>query len=156
MKRILIVYFSKFGNTKLVADRVAKTAAEKSGSAEFVHLISSDELELGDLAGTDLVIMGSPTHNVNLPKGVKPVIEGLPRKSLKGVTFAAFDTSYKMSWWLNRFTAAKRLARKLRQLGGKRLVAPETFHVMEREGPLYPGELERAEHWTSSIFAAAG
>jgi hypothetical protein len=57
-----------------------------------------------------------------------------------------------MSWWLNHFTAAKRLARKLTKLGGKRLVPPETFHVTEREGPLFDGELERAETWAAEVL----
>jgi flavodoxin len=156
VKQVLIVYFSKFGNTKIVAEKIAQTVTEMLGSAVSIRLISSDELVVSDLSDTDLVIMGAPTHNMNLPKSVRPIIEGLPRKSLMGIPFAAFDTSYKMSWWLNYFTAAKRLARKLRKLGGKRLVPPETFHVIEREGPLYRGELERAENWTKSILGAAG
>lgn len=156
MKKVLIVYFSKFGNTKIVAEKITQTTGEKLGSAVSIRLISSDELVVSDLSDTDLLIMGTPTHKMNLPKDIRPIIEGLPRKSLKGIPFAAFDTSYKMSWWLNHFTAAKRLARKLRKLGGKRLVPPETFHVTECEGPLYNGELERAENWTNSILAAVG
>ena len=53
---------------------------------------------------------------------------------------------------LARFTAARRLAHKLRKLGGKRVVRPETFHVVEREGPLYDGEIERAGAWAASIL----
>jgi hypothetical protein len=57
-----------------------------------------------------------------------------------------------MSWWLNQFTASNRLAKKLRKLGGKLVVPPEIFHVMEREGPLYEGEIERAQTWAASIL----
>jgi len=57
-----------------------------------------------------------------------------------------------MSPWLEPFTASKRLSGKLRKLGGKRLVPPETFHVVEREGPLYDGELERAMEWALSLL----
>ena len=58
---------------------------------------------------------------------------------------AAFDTSYKMSGFMARFTAAKKLDEKLRKLGGRRVVSPETFHVVACEGPLVEGELDRAE-----------
>jgi hypothetical protein len=69
------------------------------------------------------------------------------------VCIAAFDTSYKMSAFLARFTAAKRIDRKLRKLGGKRLVPPETFHVHEHhEGPLFDGEIERAKDWAESML----
>jgi len=89
---------------------------------------------------------------MNLPEAVRPVFENLPRRILRGVPTAAFDTSYEMSALLARFTAAKRLDGKLRKLGGKRLVAPETFLVhRHHEGPLYDGEIERAQRWAESI-----
>ena len=111
MKQVLIVYFSKFVVTQMVAERVAQTVAGKLASADSVQLINSSELDTSDLGVTDLVIMGNPTYNMNLPKVVKEVIEGLPRKSIKGVRFTAFDTSHKMSWWLDHFTAAMQIAR---------------------------------------------
>ena len=70
---------------------------------------------------------------------------------MHGTPGAAFDTSYKMSALLARFTAARKLARKLRNLGGKLVLPPETFHVEESEGPLYEGEVERAQAWAASI-----
>jgi flavodoxin len=148
----LIVYFSKFGNTKMVAQAVGKTL-EKGGD---VQIVGSEELAVADFDGVDLVVMGSPTHKMNLPKAVRPVFERLPIGILKGKLVATFDTSYKMSWWLNHFTAGKRLAQKLRKLGGKAIVPPEIFHVIEREGPLYDGEIERAIGWAVLILERGG
>ena len=115
-------------------------------------IVMGDRLTVSDLDGVDLVVMGSPTHRMNLPEAVRPVFEALPRRVLRGAPVAAFDTSYKMSAWLARFTAAPKLAQKLRKLGGKRVVPPETFHVVEREGPLYDGEIERAKAWAEVIL----
>ena len=144
----LVVYFSKFGNTQKLAEAIA----ERLISNGNVRTISSDDLTINDMKDIDLVVMGSPTHNMNLPKSVKPVFENLPKRTLPGIPVAAFDTSYKMSWWLNHFTASKRLAKKLRKLGGKIVLPPEIFHVMEREGPLYEGEIERAQDWVELIL----
>lgn len=144
----LIVYFSKFGNTQRIAEAIAETLR----TAGPVQVITLDQLAVSDLEGVDLVVMGSPTHRMNLPEAVRPVFETLPRRVLRGTPVAAFDTSYKMSPLLARFTAAWRLAQKLRKLGGKRVVRPETFHVVEREGPLYDGEIERARAWAASIL----
>jgi len=55
-----------------------------------------------------------------LPETVRPVFENLPRKVLLGKAVAAFDTSYKMSPFLTRFTAGKKLAGKLRKLAACR------------------------------------
>lgn len=146
--KTLVVYFSKFGNTQKVAEAIAKRI-ESQGT---VQTIRSDELTVSVMQEVDLVVMGSPTHNMNLPKAVQLVFENLPKRFLPGTPVAAFDTSYKMSPILSRFTAAKKLAKKLRKLGGKRIVPPETFHVMEREGSLYEGEIERAQAWATSII----
>jgi flavodoxin len=149
----LVVYHSEFGNTRQVAEAVAE-AFQGAGAA---RTLSTDRLTAADLESVDLVVMGTPTHKMNLPQAVRPVFEKLPRRILRGVPVAAFDTSYKMSAFLARFTAAKRLDRKLRKLGGKRLVPPETFYVQEHhEGPLYEGEIERARRWAESILAQLG
>ena len=143
----LVIHYSKFGNTKKVAEAMA-AALEPKGSAQVVSL---DALTPADFQEADLVIMGSPTHRMNLPEDVRIKLRTLPRKSLRGKKMAAFDTSYKMSGWLNLLTASKKLSRKLKRLGGKRVVPPETFHVMESKGPLYDGEIERAQNWARLI-----
>ncbi len=140
----LVVYFSKFGNTQKVAETIAQVLE--------CSAIPVDQLTTEALSGADLVVMGTPTHRMNLPEDVRPVFERLPRRVLKGKPVAAFDTSYKMKAWLQAFTAAKKLNQKLRKLGGKRLLPPETFLVMERQGPLYDGEIERAKAWAKTIL----
>ncbi len=150
MMNALVIYHSQFGNTRQVADAIARVF-EGTGAARTV---SADQLAAADLQGVDLVVMGTPTHKMNLPEAVRPVFEQLPRRILRGVPIAAFDTSYEMSAFLARFTAAKRIDQKLRKLGGKRLVRPETFHVHHHhEGPLCDGEIERAKTWADSILA---
>ena len=144
----LVVYFSKFGHTQKIAHVVADTFADHVD----VKTISSDQLTAGQLKEADLVVMGTPTHNMNLPKAILPVFEKLPKKVLPGTPVAAFDTSYKMSAILSRFTAAKKLIKRLHKLGGRRIIPAETFHVIAREGPLYEGELERAQQWANSIL----
>jgi len=148
--KALVVYHSQFGNTRQVAEAIAGVLEGVGGA----RILSAEQLTAVDLQGVDLVVMGTPTHKMNLPQAVRPVFENLPRRILRGVPIAAFDTSYKMSGFLARFTAAKRVDRKLRKLGGKRLLPPETFHVKEHhEGPLYDGEIERAKRWAESILA---
>jgi flavodoxin len=131
---------------------VAEAIAEPLEAAGFARVISSNQLTASDLHNADLVVMGSPTHCMNLPEAVRPVFDTLPRRVLRDTPIAAFDTSYKMSWLLARFTAARKLDKKLRKLGGKRVVPPESFFVEEREGPLCGGEIERARAWSGSIL----
>jgi flavodoxin len=148
----LVVYFSQFGNTQVIAEGIA----EGLRSAGPVRLLRLDQLTVSDVQDVDLVIVGSPTHRMNLPEAIRPLLGALPRSILRGTPVAVFDTSSRMSPWLACFTAARKLAHKLRKLGGKRVVPPETFHVVEREGPVYDGEIERAMAWAASILERIG
>jgi flavodoxin len=149
----LVIYYSQFGNTKKVAEAIAEVLRQ-AGTA---RTISVEKLTAADLEGVDLVVMGSPTHSMNLPEAVRPVFDELPKRALRGAAVVAFDTSYKISGFLARMTAAKRLDRNLRKLGGKRLMAPETFFVKKEEGyPLYDGEIERARRWAQEIVERLG
>ncbi|MFO7742789.1 MAG: flavodoxin family protein [Anaerolineae bacterium] len=150
--RSLVVYYSLFGNTQ----RIAEVIAERLEEEGHVRVVGADQLTTSDLDGVDLVVLGSPTHRMNVPETVRPVLERLPKGALQGASVAAFDTSYKMSALLSRFTAVPKLARRLRKLGGTPLVPPETFHVLGREGPPYDGEIERARAWADSILAGLG
>lgn len=142
-----IMYFSKFGNTQKIAEAIAE-ALDSTGS---LHAVTFEDVDLSQLQEMDLLVMGAPTHRMNLPDALRQAFESWPRRCLRGIPVAAFDTSYKMSWWLARFTAARKLDRRLRKLGGKRVAGPETFYVEGREGPLYEREIERAQAWAAAI-----
>jgi len=153
--KTLVVYFSKFGNTQLVAKTIADHLVNQNGNgnkvSDEVRTIDCDKLDATQFKNVDLVVMGTPTHNMNLPKVVSPIFKALPKRCLKGVKYAVFDTSYEMNWFFNKFTAAKRLSQKLRKLGGKPVLPPQTFIVLDREGPLGDGELNRAVFWADEI-----
>ncbi|MFC2029384.1 flavodoxin family protein [Chloroflexota bacterium] len=151
----LIVYYSDFGNTKKLAEKIAESPAEE-GQA---HVVSTDQLTAADLRDTDLAVMGSPTHYQNLPKIFQAALETLPRGALEGKAVAAFDTSVETWGPLMRLTAAHKLLRKMRKLGGRQAAKPETFLVKQRdredEGQhdlLYDGEVERARDWATALL----
>ena len=151
----LVVYYSDFGNTKRLAEEMAETAA----GAGQARLVSIQELTASDLGETELVVMGSPTHYQNLPKVFREALEPFPRGALAGRSVAAFDTSVEAWGPLMRLTAAHRLQRKLRKLGGKPVAKAETFLVKEREREeegeqdlLYDGEVDHARDWAASIL----
>ena len=64
--KTVVVYFSKFGNTELVAE----TIAEGLGGNGPVYVLNADAMAARDLEGVDLVVMGTPTHKMNLPEPV--------------------------------------------------------------------------------------
>jgi flavodoxin len=148
--KALIVYYSKFGNTQKIAEAIAAKLAHEAD----VVVMRFEELASADLQDADLIVVGSPTQQMSLPQPVRDALAALPPDSLRDTPTAAFDTSHETSEWLAWLTAANKLERRLAELGGRPIVQPETFHVMEREGPLEEGELERARLWVDLILEA--
>jgi len=156
--RTLIVYFSKFGNTRKLAEAMAETM-KQAGDA---RVIAIDQLSANDFEGVDLVLMGTPTHALSVPPEVRAVLDALPLSVLTGKSVAAFDTTVR--WWpLRHFRASPRLLAHLTRLGGRRLARPETFFVRtkgEENAPepnlLFKGELDRARKWAARLLKQSG
>ncbi len=152
--RTLIVYFSKFGNTKKLAEIVAEAMKGAGGT----RLISIDQLAASDFEGIDLVVMGTPTHGFTVPQEVRAVLDALPQGCLAGKSAAVFDTTVR-AWPLRRMRASPKLLDQLSRLGGKPVAPPETFYVWARNPQktgeidlLREGELERARQWAAGLL----
>ena len=152
--RALIVYVSKFGNTK----RVVQAIADAMKQTADIRVVSIDQLAASDFAGVDLVVAGSPTHGFTIPESVRSALAALPPGILSGKSVAAFDTTVR-PWPLRLFRAAPKLLRQLSQLGGRPVACPQTFFVQtgstqgtgERD-LLLAGQIERAQEWTDQIL----
>ena len=152
--KTLIVHFSKFGNTKKVAQALAD-AMKKAGEA---RVVSIDRLTTLDLEGVDLLVMGSPTHGFTVPESVRFALAALPPGILAGKSVAAFDTTVR-PWPLRVFRASPKLLRQLSQLGGKPVARPQTLFVQTRSTQgtgehdlLLEGQIERAQEWAGQIL----
>jgi flavodoxin len=146
--KTLVTYDSYFINTQKVAEAVAEGLEHAGFQVMFERIYQVDFNAISDI---DLLVVGSPTHNQGMPRPVKSVLKKLPKGILDGKQVIAFDTRYKM---LARKSgsAAKQILKLLERLGGNPAALPESFFVQERRGPLYPGELERAQAWAAGIL----
>jgi flavodoxin len=151
----VIAYFSRFGNTQLLAETMGQAITEHLAGDGQVRVVSIDQLAALDLAGVDLLVVGSPTHRMNLPEALRPILRDLPRRLLRGKAVAAFDTSYRLNWFLAQLTAGKQLDSRLRRLGGRHVATPETFVMAGRQGPPADGEIERAKGWAVGVLRSA-
>ncbi len=88
------------------------------------------------------------------------LLERLAGDGLRDVKVAAFDTRFKADEVESRLTrfvvrkggyAAPRIAEQLEKAGGTLAAPPEGFFVVEKEGPLREGELERAAAWGAAL-----
>ena len=171
--RALVVYESVYGNTRAVAEAIADGLEPLDG----VDVKSVYETADSDPDEVDLLVVGGPTHmhglssslsrrlaiqageedGVEIEPGARDqrgLRQWLAERSGSGRKAAAFDTRLDRSPTLTG-VAARGIARRLHG-GGYELVAkPESFLVEDAEGPLAPGELDRAREWGAKLAAAA-
>jgi flavodoxin len=153
--KTFVIYDSAFGNTRQIAQAIGNAL----GSANEVEVHQVNEVQPEQLAGLELLVVGSPTQKFRPLPTMTNLLQRIPPNSLNGVKVAAFDTRISVketkSAILNFFVklsgpaayAAKHIADGLKKSGGELIVPPEGFLVDGTKGPLKPGELERAADW---------
>ncbi len=151
--RSLVVHDSQYGNTKLIAEAIG-SALETVGRVFVMHC---SDVQPGDLMGINRLIVGSPTQQLTATPTVMNWIKTIPRNGLKGVKAAAFDTRFTeeminsikvLPFFVRIFGyAARPISDKLEKKGAEIALPPEGFYVIDTEGPLLEGELERASEW---------
>jgi multimeric flavodoxin WrbA len=170
--KIAVVYESIYGNTAAVAQAVAE-GLRALGEVD-VRAVGDESVE------ADLLVVGAPTHAHGLPSsmtrkaieaaaeeaeakgdpldyqptaGMRKFLERLPE--VDGTAAACFDTRFDKSRILTG-SAAKTMARRLGHRGYSIVAEPESFFVLDAEGPLREGELDRASRWGASLGTAVG
>ncbi len=163
--RALVVYDSFFGNT----EQIARAIGNALGSPDHVQVSRVSELKPAQLAGLDLVLVGSPTRGFRPTPAIAEWIKSIPADGLQRVRVTAFDTRIattdigpaplRIMVKLGGY-AATPIAEMLKKKGGDLFMPPEGFFVKGEQGPLKEGELGRAADWArrcqSEIAPARG
>jgi flavodoxin len=145
----LVVYESTYGNTEKIARAIGAALADHGPT----EVRPSTEAEVIP-PGTDLLVVGGPTHAHGMDKSLKAYLDRLPAAAVAGIAVAAFDT--RLGWpAVLSGSAARGIAKQLGRKGGRRLVEPGSFVVEGGEGPLAEGELARATAWAEELAGAA-
>lgn len=154
--RVGIVYDSVFGNTA----QIAKAIAAGLEAAHEVSVLAVADSGAFDASGLDLLIVGSPTRGFRPTPAIAEFVSGLAGAS--GRRAAAFDTRLNpddihpapLRWVVEAGGyAADRIASDLEEKGYVLKAPHGGFLVAGTEGPLMPGEAERATTWAQSLAA---
>jgi flavorubredoxin len=90
VNKILILYYSRTGNT----EKMAKAVAEGAKNAGNPDVELNYYVEAEELASFDAILMGAPTYHHDMPIDMKKLFEEAAAKdiSLKGKVGAAFGS----------------------------------------------------------------
>ncbi|MFX0097897.1 MAG: flavodoxin family protein [Candidatus Hodarchaeota archaeon] len=86
----IIIYESKYGNTKAVAERIIEGI--KSVSRIDFDLRTQKEIKPISVAGYDIIALGSPNHMGKATRGMRKFIEKIGKLELQGKKGFLFDT----------------------------------------------------------------
>lgn len=159
----VVIYESMFGNTKRIAEAVARGLSGHM-TVTTTPVTASDAAAL---SASDLLVIGAPTHALTLPTpstrrqaigysddeidistGLREFVMSLPAGSDRPV--AVFDTRHRRMRYLPG--SAARAAGRMLSTAGYRLLAPKlSFYVAGMAGPLLPGEVDRAVDWGEQL-----
>ena len=165
-KKALVVYESMFGNTEQVAQAIGAGLAD----ALEVEVVEVGDAPVEPGPEVTLVVAGGPTHAFGMTReatradaielgaehgarefGLREWIDQLPKRH-HAPSLATFDT--RTTGRRRKPGSAARAAERAARRHGYDAAAPaESFYVLDTDGPLVDGELERAADWGRDLIA---
>ena len=147
MARVIVVYETKYGNTRIAAEEIIGGMGEVSGIE--VHLCQPKELDWDSITGYDAIIIGSPTHAGRPTMGIRRFIGRLGKLRIEGKMTAVFDLRLSPA---SGHVVARMEKQIAKDVPGLKLLAPGiSLQVTGIKGPLAEGELLRCREFGQKI-----
>ncbi|MFC2020806.1 flavodoxin family protein [Chloroflexota bacterium] len=147
MAKVIIVYESKYGNTRLVAESIAE--GMKKGSKTEVVLSELKETDLSKMGDYDAILVGSPNHIGTATRSIRKFIDQLGALGLENMPVAFFDTYMGKDYE----KAVRKMETRLnKKTPGLNLIAPGlSVRVDGMKGPVTEGELPKSREFGARI-----
>lgn len=141
MKKVLVVFDTKFGNTEQVGREIA-AGIEETGAAEC-KVIGIKDIDAEDFSIYDGVLFGGPVHAFRATRGIKGAIKNAADKGLDGKLVSSFDTHQSPG---HKGNAARQIEGEIvKKAPGAKIFSPGlSARVDGYEGPLNAAEPARA------------
>ena len=149
MKRVIITYESKYGNTKRVAETIAEGMREARGVE--ITLSRVKEVDFDKIPEYDAILIGSPNHMGGPVGSVKRFIDKLGKLNLKGKQFAVFDTYIGKDYEKAVGKMEKRIRDKIPE--AELIVSGLSGRVKGMKGPILAEELSRCKDFGRKVGA---
>ncbi len=149
LAKVIVIYESKYGNTKLVAEEIVEGMREVEGIE--VALSELKEVDLDKILDYHAILIGSPNHFGGPTRSIKKFIDRLGKLTLKKRVFAVFDTYIKRDLEKAVKKMEKRIKEKVPE--SKLLVPGLSIKIQGMKGPILEEDLPRCKEFGSKIAA---
>ena len=139
MVKVFVVYDTKYGNTKLVAEKIV----EGMKKVEEMEITMTDvkEADPRKAADYDAILIGSPTHFGGPARGINKFIDKLGKLDLKVKWVTVFDTYLKADFEKSVKKMENRIGEKVPGL--KLIASGLSIRVDDMKGPVTDGEFPK-------------
>jgi flavodoxin len=147
--KVFIIYDSKYGNTKIVAENIFENLKQVEGIEADIGY--AKELDLQKLICYDALIIGAPNHMGRPTRTIQKLIEEMSKLDLKAKNAAVFGT------YSGRLRPIDRAVKKMEINLGKKLLnlkilSPSlSTKVKGVTGPIAEGELSKVKEFGNRI-----
>jgi len=146
---VYVVYDSKYGNTKLVAENILKVIREVEGIKAAIGYVK--EVDAEEVANYDVIFLGTPNHMGRPSRTMTKFVDKLAEIDLKVKDVAVFGT------YAGRIRTVDRAVKKLEKMVKKKLpnvnlISPTlSVRVNGVTGPIVEGELPKCVDFGKKI-----
>lgn len=147
--KVFVVYDSKYGNTRRVAEQIVEGLRQVEGVEASVGCVK--ELDNQKLFGYNALIIGAPNHMGKPSWTITKFIDGLADVKLNAEWAAAFDTYFQRGRYFEK--AMRKLEKNINErLPNLKLIKPGlSVKVNGVNGPIADGELPKAKEFGKKI-----
>jgi flavorubredoxin len=147
MVKVLVVYDTKYGNTKLVAEKIMEGISEVEGVETAISDV--EEVNLENVADSDAILIGSLNHIGTPARSIRKFIDKLGKLDLKAKWVAVFDTYLGGDFEKAVKKMEKRIGEKV---PGLKLIIPGlSIKVGGMKEPIVEGELPKCKDFGRKI-----
>ncbi len=141
MKKAIVIYATRFGNTEKIARALAQGMETQGVKVDCANV---EEVDVDKLVEYDFLAIGGPTHMIGMSKEMKKFLKKLKAVNLRGKEGFSFDTRISSrlntkSWFILENSAARRIEGKMKRMKIKIVKPRQSALVNGTEGPLEDG-----------------
>jgi flavorubredoxin len=147
--KVLIIYDSKYGNTKIVAENILNCIKQVEGTDAAICYVKEVDPQI--IASCDALIIGAPNHMASPSRTMKKFVEKLAELNPNAKNVAIFGT------YSGRVRVTDRAVKKMERIVEKtlpnlKLLSPSlSVRVKGVTGPLADGELSKCQDFGKRI-----
>lgn len=147
MAKVIVVYESKYGNTRLVANTIAEGMRDVPDIETVLNELK--EVDLNRISEFDAILIGSPNHIGGATRSVRKFIDKLEKLDLEGKLAAVFDTYIQKDYEKAMKKMEKQISKKV---PGLKLATPGlSIRVVGIKGPITERELPKCREFGVKI-----